>query len=121
MPPIQKIAVVFVYVNDMRRARSFWEKKVGLKVRFSDKDWVEYDLGGTNFAIHLKDPKVKKVRPVKTTINFQVGSIAKAYQKLSKNGVTFTHPPHEEPFGWLAYFKDADGHEYALFQPRFEF
>lgn len=119
-PSISKIGVIVVYVNNLTTTRAFWEKQIGLKVRFADREWVEYNLGNTSFAIHTKK-KPTASRPINAYIHFQVPNIRTAVKDLEKKGVLFTKNIVEAPFGWLAPFKDPDGNKYWLFQPRFEF
>jgi len=49
---ITSIAFTVYPVTDMARSRSFYEKVLGLTVSHNFRDdWVEYDIGGSTFAI----------------------------------------------------------------------
>lgn len=53
---ITSIAFTVHPVTDMARSRGFYEKVLGLKVSHNFRDeWVEYDLGGSIFAITTVD------------------------------------------------------------------
>src|SRR5688572_25232136 len=59
-PMIQSIAFFVYPVADMTRARDFYERILGLKVETSFSDeWIEYDIGGTTFAITTMDESHK--------------------------------------------------------------
>ncbi len=75
---IRKIYAVWVYVKDIEESRNFYENILGLKFKFRQEDWLEFDLGNTSFAI-LKRPKEKdpRVKPQKTRIMFEVDNLKK--------------------------------------------
>jgi catechol 2,3-dioxygenase-like lactoylglutathione lyase family enzyme len=49
---ITSIAFTVYPVSNMQRARAFYEHVLGLHASYHSQDvWVEYDLGGSTFAI----------------------------------------------------------------------
>ena len=59
MAKVKGINVVFIYVLDMAKVRSFYEAAFDLGKPLVDaKWWVEYALGtGSHLALHLVDPQ----------------------------------------------------------------
>ena len=53
---ITSIAFIVYPVSNMERARAFYEHVLGLHVSYDYRDvWVEYDLGGSTFAITMME------------------------------------------------------------------
>ena len=53
---ITSIAFTVYPSSHMERARAFYEHVLGLHVSYNYRDvWVEYDLGGSTFAITTTD------------------------------------------------------------------
>ena len=59
---ITSIAFTVYPVSHMEWARAFYEHVLGLHVSYNYRDvWVEYDLGGSTFAITTKERAVSFV------------------------------------------------------------
>ena len=90
---INKIYSVWVYVKNLEESREFYEKILGLKFKSQEGKWIEFDLGGTSFAILERSKKIDPaVKPQKTRIMFQV----KGIQKM-KNGTDQCQFRHKAP------------------------
>ena len=72
---IEKIYAVWVYVKNMEESRNFYEKVLGLKFKFQQENWLEFDLGNTSFALLKKSKEEDEVKPQKTRIMFQVDNL----------------------------------------------
>lgn len=115
---IKKIYAVWIYVKDLEQSRKFFEQNFELKVRLRDKEWVEYNLGLTSFAL-LQRPKSKgPLKPQKTRIMFLVNNIEDWQNHLKKQKVTLIGHIRNLSYGKLLTFQDPNGHWLELFEER---
>lgn len=115
---IQKVYAVWIYVRDPNESKEFYENKIGLKFKFQNGDWIEFDLGETSFAI-LKRPEEKgPVEPRKTRIMFQVDNIEEERIRLEEARVKLVGDIRSEDYGKLLTFEDPNGHQLELFEPK---
>lgn len=115
---IKKIFAVWVYVNNLEQSRNFYENILGLRCKFIDAGWVEYDLGATLFAL-LQRPKEKGLaQPQKTHIMLAVDDLNFVKKVLLDNKVQLIGDIREEAFGKLLTFVDPNGHWMELFEPK---
>jgi len=79
---------VMLPVIDMKRARHFYENRLGLKPGTTKPDgkFVYVCSGGTAIALFPKEDGTKADH---TAVSFQVGDIGSAITILKKNGVVF--------------------------------
>ncbi|MBF4807070.1 MAG: VOC family protein, partial [Pseudoleptotrichia goodfellowii] len=73
----------FLYVDDLKKAKEYYENKLGLKVKFdfSEMGMVAFNVGNNEPAIILKDKK--KYPDSKPVIWFVVDDVLKEYDKMS--------------------------------------
>lgn len=122
MPKLRKINVVFLYVAEMERARTFYEQKVGFsKPVVVSPSWVEYALeeGGTHFALHKANFEyLKESAPARAMVKFSivVDDLSAAYKELSEKGVTFTRAPEKGYDFEFIELEDPDGNQIRLLQ-----
>ena len=122
MPKIKHIAFTVYPVTDMKKARAFYEKALGLKVTNNFGNvWVEYILSGACLA--LMD--VKKIgagaRPAHDaggSIAFEVDDLDGFVKKLRQRGVTVIAENIEAPGCRQAYVKDPSGNGVGLHQKK---
>lgn len=114
---IKSIFAVWLYVKDLSQSRNFYENILGLKFKFQDQAWVEYDLGQTTFAILQRPADKGPIKPQKTHIMFQVDNIANFKQILQQYSVKLISEIRNEPYGKLLTFEDPNGHWLELFEP----
>jgi predicted enzyme related to lactoylglutathione lyase len=49
---IQRIQSVYTVVRDMDKAQAFYERALGLTLKFRDQSkWAQFGVGGSNFAL----------------------------------------------------------------------
>ena len=115
--------VAFAPTRDAKKARTFYEDVLGLKLVSQDKFALEFDANGTML-------RVASVPPYKpfgfTILGWDVADIAKAVTKLSAKGVKFQQygmPGQDERGIWtspsgakVAWFKDPDGNVLSVTQ-----
>lgn len=108
MQKVQKIYAVWVYVKDTERSRNFYEKVLGVRPRFQDKGWIEFDTGETTFAILERPTEKGAIKPQKTRIMFLVADICAKEHELKAKGVKIINKM-DEAYGTIITFEDPDG------------
>ena len=111
-------------VNDVEKARKFYEETLGLKVSV-ENGLLFLHLGGGQDV--LAYPKEDHVPATFTILNFPVPDVEKAVDQLSERGVHFEHYPRFEkdtdakgifhgggPL--IAWFKDPAGNVLSVIQ-----
>jgi predicted enzyme related to lactoylglutathione lyase len=104
-------------VTDMPRARAFYEDVLKLEptrtFENEDRQWVEYDLGSSTFAISNleSDWKPSNDGPA---IAFEVEDFDSAVATLRANSVTFIHEPFENPACRMTIIRDPDGNSICI-------
>ena len=109
----KRIKYVIVRVRDVPRIASFLRDKIGLKPSYETSVWTEFPLENIVIAL-LQD---NNASPKKTGIVFETDNINEIVKKLKERGVEVTEI-NDIGFGLLAFFKDPEGNEYEIFQPR---
>ena len=102
-------------VNDLKKAKEFYGKTLGLKVSESEMG-LEIRPGEADVFIY---PKPNHAPATFTVLNFLVDDIDKAVDELTKNGVRFEHYEgeiktdekgiHHNGGPSIAWFKDPAG------------
>lgn len=108
---------VWVPVEDIDRASSFYGETLGLSQVKKDGDWVEYEADGVNIGLNGREPGGAGVDggPVLT---FQPeGSLESAVEDLKERGVEFPADISDHDWGRVATFKDSEGNELQLYEP----
>ncbi len=101
-------------VDDMAKARQFYQGVLGLEVKFdfSDMGMVAYQVGAEEPAIILQDAsRFPHARP---SIWFVVEDVKAEYDRLLSKGIAFLSPPFEIKTGLAVEFDDPFGHRFAL-------
>lgn len=112
---IKKIYACWIYVSNLDRSIEFYQS-MGFSIKYTEEDWVEFDLGETSFAI-LKRPENKgEVIPQKTRIMLETDDIESVYKNLKSKRVELIGKIRNESYGKLLTFKDPDGHLLEFFQ-----
>ena len=112
---IKKIGFVATPVTDMKRARSFYEEVLGLKV--SDEmmggKWIEYAVGDDTLAIaNVGEQWVPSDQG--TGAAFEVEDFDEAIKRLKDRHVRFAAEPFETPCCHIAVVQDPDGNKLMI-------
>jgi catechol 2,3-dioxygenase-like lactoylglutathione lyase family enzyme len=75
-------------VNDLKEAKEFYGKTLGLDVRELPAGLQLQITGGTRVFVY---PKPNHTPATFTILNFEVDDVEQAVDQLSKRGVTFEH------------------------------
>jgi predicted enzyme related to lactoylglutathione lyase len=121
MPKVNRINVVFLYVQDLALMRYFYEQVFELgKPLIDAKWWVEYAVGdGSHLALHKADAlHFQGVDRQKTTVkfSFDVTDIDEYLRRLTKHGAKVHFGPRQEYGFYLAEFEDPEGNVVRLYQ-----
>ncbi|MBS0359099.1 MAG: VOC family protein [Proteobacteria bacterium] len=116
---IKKVAFTMYPVENIERARSFYEKTLQLKSGSISPDaaWVEYDLpGGGCFAITTLAEGVKPSANSGGSIAFEVDNLDDLVNRLKSEGVQFKFDIFSTPVCRMAIALDSEGNALTLHQ-----
>jgi len=99
----------FLPVSDLNKAKRFYQKLLGLSVKFdfSDMGMTAFKVGNQEPAIILKDVNI--FPDAKPTIWFVVNDVKKEYERLKDSGIKFISEPFQIPTGLAIEFDDPFG------------
>ena len=111
---IQSIAFFVYPVADIKRARDFYERVLGLKVgtNFHD-EWVEYDVAGTTFAITTMDATHRPAAQG-AVVAFEVDDLDATIAQLKAAKIRFAAENVESPVCHSAVVLDPDGNDVII-------
>jgi predicted enzyme related to lactoylglutathione lyase len=112
---IKAIGFVAIPVTDVKRARSFYEEVLGLRV--SDEmmggQWIEYSVGDDTLAIaNVGDRWTPSDQG--TGAAFEVEDFDVAIKRLKERQVRFAAEPFETPCCHMAVVQDPDGNKLII-------
>jgi predicted enzyme related to lactoylglutathione lyase len=112
---INSIAFIGVPVTDLKRARSFYEEVLALKV--SDEmmggKWIEYSLGNNTLAIaNVGEQWAPSDQG--TGAALEVEDFDEAIHRLKDRHVRFAAEPFETPCCHMAVIQDPDGNKLII-------
>lgn len=112
---IKGIGFVAVPVTDVKRARSFYEEVLGLKVsdEMMDGKWIEYSVGAETLAIANVSPRWTP-SDQGTGAALEVENFAEAIDRLKDRRVSFAAEPFESPCCQMAIVQDPDGNKLMI-------
>lgn len=120
---------VGIFTHDQKRAREFYVKKLGLKVRSAMPEWGYLELGttkkGEDASLNIWVPtremwgegyeEVADQVGVVSGIGFRTGDIERTVQILKRRKVKVEWSPDSEE--GMAYVTDPDGNSFFFFEP----
>ena len=111
---ITSMAFTVYPVSDMALARAFYEHVLGLRASSNYQDvWVEYDVGGSTFAITTTDmghvPGAKGA-----VVAFEVSDLDAFVSTMKKQAVPFVAEIFDTPVCRMAVIADQDGNHITL-------
>lgn len=113
---IGKLTTIVLIVKDMDRSVAFYRDIVGLKLEMHTPYWSSLSAGNITLGLHPESPHAKAAPGMGCTFGFEVSDIQSVVQELKAKGVAVPMEPHDDGFGWLAIFNDADGYSVQLVQ-----
>ena len=112
---IKEIGFVAIPVTDMKRARSFYEEAIGLKVsdEMMSGKWIEYAVGDDTLAIaNVSDTWTPSDQG--TGAALEVEDFDEAIKRLKDRHVRFAAEPFETPCCHMAVVQDLDGNKLMI-------
>ena len=112
---IKEIGFVAIPVTDMKRARSFYEEIIGLKVsdQMMGGKWIEYSVGDDTLAIaNVGEQWLPSDQG--TGAAFEVEDFEDAIKRLKDRHVRFAAEPFETPCCHMAVVQDPDGNKLMI-------
>jgi catechol 2,3-dioxygenase-like lactoylglutathione lyase family enzyme len=118
---IKTVWCITFYVSDLKKAKEFYEKTLGLEKKYEYSSYVGFECGGIEIGLIPKLEKEQKVNPSSPSVEFLVDNIEKACEALKRKGVKFIKELHDEPWGGKqATFADPDGNILEITQINWE-
>jgi predicted enzyme related to lactoylglutathione lyase len=114
---LKGVAVVWMPVQDIERAKGFYRNTLGLSISKEDGDWAEVDANGLTIGLNGREPAGAQSDggPV---VTFQPeGSLEDTISELQNQGVEVPAGISEHPWGRVATFKDSEGNDVQLYEP----
>lgn len=117
---IQGIKHVTVPVKDQTRALAFYTQKLGFIVTTDapmgpGQRWIELQLpDSSTYLVLFTAPGQEDRIGTPSNIIFTCSDVRKTHAQLAAQGVSFTQPPTEEPWGTYALFEDSEGNTFCL-------
>ncbi|QIN81778.1 hypothetical protein GBA63_03345 [Rubrobacter tropicus] len=114
---LKGIAVVWMPVQDIDRAKNFYGSTLGLSITKEDGDWAEVDANGLTIGLNGREPAGAQSDggPV---VTFQPeASLEDTVSELQNQGVEVPAGISEHPWGRVATFKDSEGNDVQLYEP----
>ena len=111
------VAVVWMPVQDIERAKNFYGNTLGLPITKEDGDWAEVDANGLTIGLNGREPAGAQADggPV---VTFQPeGTLEDTVSGLQNQGVEVPAGISEHPWGRVATFKDSEGNDVQLYEP----
>lgn len=116
----KEIAFVVYPVTDLKRARLFYEKNLGLKLGHIFENtsgaWIEYELGSGTLAISNFPQESKPAGGACAGV--EVEDFESAVDQLKSAGIHFRKEPFETPVCRMAVIADPDGNALILHQSK---
>jgi predicted enzyme related to lactoylglutathione lyase len=112
---ITEIAFTGTPVTDIKRAREFYERTLGLKPTMESAGglWIEYDIGATTFAIGCYGD-VWKPSAEGTCVAFEVDNFDAELARLKSRNVPFHLEVTDSPVCRFAIVLDPDGNKIMI-------
>jgi predicted enzyme related to lactoylglutathione lyase len=112
---IKGISAVWLPVDDMRRAVTFYGDVLGLEVTEHDDDWSEVEVDGVRIGLNASESPGGDGGAL---IAFSAdGALEDEVERLKAGGVAFSGEISEHPWGRIVPFKDPDGNDLQLYAP----
>jgi predicted enzyme related to lactoylglutathione lyase len=112
---IKEIGFVAIPVTDMKRARSFYEEVLSLKMsdEMMDGKWIEYAIGDDTLAIaNVRDTWTPSDQG--TGAALEVEDFDEAIKRLKDRHVRFAAEPFETSCCHMAVVQDPDGNKLMI-------
>jgi predicted enzyme related to lactoylglutathione lyase len=114
---VRGVAVVWMPVEDIERAKTFYRDTLGLSISKEDGEWAEVDANGLTLGLNGRESDGTRGDggPV---VTFQPErGLEETVSNLKEQGVNFPAEISDHPWGRVATFKDSEGNDLQLYEP----
>lgn len=115
---IKGVATVWVPVENVGRAVTFYGETLGLDVTNHDGDWAEVKSDGLTIGLNAREDEGAGVSGGPVIAFRPQDGIEDAVEALRDKGVEIAGEVSEHPWGRVATFKDSEGNDLQLYAPR---
>ena len=122
--PLKHIGAITLFVEDLQRARSFYEDVFGLPVVFEDDASVVFKFGGTLVNLLKTEAAQELIEPAAVAsrddgsrfqLTIEVDDVDATCAELAERGVELLNGPMDRPWGVrTASFRDPGGHIWEI-------
>ena len=115
---VPAIGMIMLGVRNIERSVSFYRDQLGIALKQQFPGFAMFDTGAVTLVLsEARTEGAAKVAGA-TEVIFPVEDVRAGTEELKKQGVVFSHEPHQVngPM-WAANFADPDGHLLTLFGP----
>jgi catechol 2,3-dioxygenase-like lactoylglutathione lyase family enzyme len=115
---VPAISMIMLGVRSMERSVSFYRDQLGIALRQQFPGFAMFDTGVVTLVLSEDRASGEANVAGATEVIFSVQDVKAGAEALKKQGVIFSHEPHQVngPM-WAANFPDPDGHLLTLFGP----
>jgi predicted enzyme related to lactoylglutathione lyase len=112
----KKVAFTMYPVKDSRRARSFYEDKLGLKVGMNAPNgmWTEYDLPGGGCLALFQTQDIQPSAGAGGSVAFEVEDLDALNARLKTEGVAYKAEMIHSPVCRMSIILDSEGNSIIL-------
>ena len=111
------VAAVWVPVDQMERAVTFYRDTLGFDVINQQDQWSEVDANGLRIGLNAREETAARGGGG-AVISFQPdGGIEAEVDRLRSAGVSFTGGISDHDWGRIAPFKDSEGNDLQIYAP----
>ena len=110
------VAVVWMPVQDIERAKGFYQDTLGLQITKEDGDWAEVDANGLTLGLNGREPEGAGSEGGPMVTFRPEGSLEETVSNLKEQGVEVPAEISEHPWGRVATFKDSEGNDLQLYE-----
>jgi lactoylglutathione lyase len=115
VPGVRQLSYAIVYVSDLEASVAFYRDLIGLRLKFIDAGFAEFDTGEARFALYEKrragwlTGEVVSPGPA-AEVAFLVDDLEEEMRRLTELGATVLSGPADRPWGHRTlHVADPDG------------
>jgi predicted enzyme related to lactoylglutathione lyase len=113
----KSVATVWVPVDDMERAKSFYAGTLRLEVTKETPEWSEIDAGNLTIGLNAREGTNAHADGGAVITFSPDGGLDAEVERLRGQGVEFPGGISDHPWGRIAPFKDSEGNDLQLYAP----
>jgi predicted enzyme related to lactoylglutathione lyase len=114
---LRGVAVVWMPVQDIERAKGFYRDTLGLEITNEDGEWAEVNADGLTIGLNGREPSGAGSTGGPVVTFRPEGSLEQTVNNLKEQGVEVSAEISDHPWGRVATFKDSEGNDLQLYEP----